>query len=116
MYRLKMNRVGEHWSKKTNFTRTFYGYPPTQAYIRLRVTGQSEEWEYQYLLRELLGDRLPVPRALSVFCGHGDLEVVQDAFEDVLDGLGFQLALRQELWGPALEPDGKGVGLCVSVT
>jgi len=87
MYTSKMQRVSDKWAAATDFSHTFFGYPPLQAYLRTRITGQADEWEYTYLLRELVGDGLPVPRALSIFCGHGELEIElakQGTFEHCL--------------------------------
>jgi len=75
MYDLSMRRVSQHWSRPPDLGRTFFSFPPLRAYVRFRITGQSEEWEYAFLIRQLLVDRLPVPQALSIFCGHGENEI-----------------------------------------
>ncbi|MDO9085182.1 MAG: class I SAM-dependent methyltransferase [Anaerolineaceae bacterium] len=75
MYSLTSNRISQHWSKETDFSRTFFGFPPFRDYIRHRITGQTAEWEYWFLIKKLLIDRLPVENCLSIFCGHGENEI-----------------------------------------
>ncbi len=75
MHDNKMKNVANRWGQKTDFSHTFFGYPPLRDHNRMRLTGQTEEWEYIYFLRTLMADRLPVSKALSIFCGHGENEI-----------------------------------------
>lgn len=71
----EVEQISKAWEKATDFSKTFYGFPPLRDINRMRLTGQTEDWEYTYFLKSLLGDKLPVTSALSVFCGHGENEI-----------------------------------------
>lgn len=67
-------KASKRWAKERDFSRTWFCFPPTQAYLREWITGDPSLDNYQWTVAVYLKGRTPVPRCLSLCCGHGHVE------------------------------------------
>jgi len=75
-----MTRVVERWGQgPTDFTKTFFGFPPLQDYLLACVSGDPDakatpDWAERWTLENVLRGRVPVDHCLSLCCGFGEVE------------------------------------------
>lgn len=67
----------------------------------IRSLQRLESWLVIEKVAPLLAGRAAIVTLHdAIFCGESDLPLVQDAFEEVFEKIGFRLSLKEEKWGP----------------
>jgi len=66
--------VAAKWKVPSDLSRSFFGFPPLLRYTQELIGGDPDRDCYQWTVDTYLSERLPVPRALSLACGHGHVE------------------------------------------